>query len=165
MPRWVPPQEPLHTGMPEGYFLYAGAQGLAKQLAAFWAPFLDASQLTPEVQAVIKDIGKVGNKTIKEWEEFILHAMVAWHAAQQEGACRGGQGILEGSKEDTASSKSGVYLPDKPANFKFAEPQEFGDIMFDSPPKGEDDNPGEGKEEEKVDVPSRTSTGRCASSL
>ena len=113
----------------EGYFITTGAHGSAQQLAAFGSPFLDASSLTPEVRAVITDPGKNGAKTTREWEEFILQAKIAWHA-HQESAQRDSQGIREGLNKDNASSMSGVYLPDEPANFMFTEPQEFGNLEF-----------------------------------
>jgi hypothetical protein len=46
-----------------------------------------------------------------------------------EGIC--GSGIQEGSDEDDALSKSGVYLPDEPGMFKFQEPQKFGNLTFE----------------------------------
>jgi hypothetical protein len=130
----------------EGYFIATGAQGSARPLAAFRTPFLDASLLTPEVQAIITDPGEGGKKMTGEWEDFILQAKVSWHT-HQESTRRSSQGIWEGSDKDNASSISGMYLPDEPANFMFAEPQEFGTIAFK---KEMESAPGEEKEEDAL---------------
>jgi hypothetical protein len=82
--------------------------------------------------------GKVGMKTTREWEEYILQANVAWHAFQEEEA-RGVRGIPEGSDKDS-SSTSRIYLPDEPNTFVFMEPQVFEDVKFEmEPPKREEE--------------------------
>jgi hypothetical protein len=67
---------------------------------------------------------------MREWEEFILIAEVAWHAHQKEER-RGihGSGTREGSDKDDTLSKSWVYLSDEPSTFKFQEPQESGQVL------------------------------------
>ena len=70
-------------------------------------------------------------KTTREWEEFILAASVSWHVFQ-ESQSRGVWEIREGSDEDGVSSTSGLYLPEEPSMFKFAELQTFGDVHFET---------------------------------
>ena len=96
---------------------------------AFRSLFIDASRMTPEVQRVVTDTGDGGWKTTRKWEEFILAASVSWHVFQKSQS-RGVRDIREGSDEDSASSTSGLYLPDEPSMFKFAELQAFGDVHF-----------------------------------
>jgi hypothetical protein len=117
------------------------AKNAACQLAAFRAPFLDASCLTPEVQVTITELGKNGRKTTKEGEEYILQVKISWHAHEYQR--RGEQGIHEDSSKDNATSMGGVYLPDNPATFKFVKPQEFENVSFDSPAKREEDKFGD----------------------
>ena len=98
---------------------------------AFRSPFIDAARMTPDVRRVVTATGDGGLKTTHEWEEFILAASVSWHVFQ-ESQSRGVREIREGSDEDGASSTSGLYLPDEPGMFKFAEPQVFGDVHFET---------------------------------
>ena len=73
------------------------------------------------------------NKTIREWEDTIPQAQIAWHALQENNQ-RGnqGQGIPEGSKGDS-SSISGLHLSDEPTHFKFKDSQEFRKLLFNPP--------------------------------
>ena len=111
---------------------------------AFRSPFIDASRMTPDVRRVVTDTGDGGLKTTREWEEFILAASVSWHVFQ-ESQSRGVREIREGSDEDGSSNNSGLYLPDEPSLFKFAEPQAFGGVLFET-----EDFPVEPGEEEDI---------------
>jgi hypothetical protein len=87
--------------------------------------------MTPDVRRVVTDTGDAGLKTTREWEEFILAASVSWHVFQ-ESQSRDVREIREGSDENSSSSTSRLYLPDEPSLFKFAEPQAFRDVHFET---------------------------------
>jgi hypothetical protein len=87
--------------------------------------------MTPDVRRVVTDTGDGGLKTTREWEEFILAASVSWHVFQ-ESQSRGVREIREGSVENSSSSTGGLYLPDEPSLFKFAESQAFRDVHFET---------------------------------
>jgi hypothetical protein len=74
-------------------------------------------------------------RTTAKWEEFILHAEVAWHThLEEERWVWGlwGVEILEGlDKDDTSTtSKSQIHLPNEPSKFKFFTPPTVGDDKF-----------------------------------
>jgi hypothetical protein len=125
----------------EGFYIPTVITKFPKQPSAFRTPFLDASQLTPEVRAVITATGEHGSKTTSEWEEFIMQARVAWHVSLDDTRRRGqGSGIREGSNQDDASSESMISLPDKPGAYTFTDGPTFGNLKFRS--DGKDDKEG-----------------------
>jgi hypothetical protein len=122
-----------NLGCEDGFFIPTGGQSAARSrtITAFQTPFLDATRLTAEVREVVTSKGKWGTKTTREWEEYILHAEVAWHAYQEEVQTRlRGTGIQEGSDEDNTSSMSSISLGDEPSTFKFWDPPTFGNLKF-----------------------------------
>ena len=115
----------------EGYYIPTIGAKFPRQPSTFRTPFLDASQLTPDVRVVVTDTGEHGSKTTNKWEEFIMQAKVAWHVSL-DAAWRRGQeaGIHKGLNEDDASSKSMISLPDEPGFYTFTDRPTFGNLKF-----------------------------------
>jgi hypothetical protein len=120
-------------------------------MSTFRALFLNADKMTPKVQAIVKDQGELGMKTMHEWEEFTPHAKVAWQIFQEDLRAGGhGGGILrEGFHEDDSLSKSVCMdLPDTLRLFTFTEQVVFGKVKF----KVEEDREEGGEESKELDV-------------
>jgi hypothetical protein len=61
-----------------GYFI--STRHVSCLLAAFREPFLDAAKFNDEVRAIAMNQGPDGEKTTREWEEFMVDAKVAYNA-------------------------------------------------------------------------------------
>ena len=61
-----------------GYFI--STRHVSCLLAAFREPFLDAAKFNDEVRAIATNQGPDGEKTTREWEEFMVDAKVAYNA-------------------------------------------------------------------------------------
>ncbi len=141
-------------GWEDGFFIPAGGQSAvwSRTITAFRTPFLDATRLTAEVREVVTSKGKWGMKTTREWEEYILHAEVMWHAYQEE--VQTGlreMGIQEGSDEDDTSSMSGISVGEEPSMFKFWDPPTFGNLKFRKHEDQGEDTDGDVMEDAKED--------------
>jgi hypothetical protein len=138
-------------GCKVGFFITCTLSNSSQQMSAFRAPFLNADEMTPEVQAIVEDQGELGMKTMREWEEFIPHAKVAWQIFQEDFRAGSGRGgiLCKGSHEDDSLSKSvRMDLPDTPGLFTFAEQMVFGKVKF----KAKKDREEGGEESKELDV-------------
>jgi hypothetical protein len=143
-----------NLGCKDGFFIPAGGQSAVQSctIPAFRTPFLDATRLTAEVWEVVTSKGQWGMKTTREWEEYILHAEVAWHAYQEEVRTGlRGTGIQERSDEDDTFSMSGISVGDEPSTFKFWNPPTFGNLKFRKCEDQGEDTDGDVMEDAKED--------------
>jgi hypothetical protein len=123
----------------------------SRQMSAFRAPFLNADEMTPEVQAMVEDQGELGRKTMHKWEVFIPHIKVARQIFQEDlrAGGRGGGILCKGSHKDASLGKSvRMDLPDTPGLFTFTEQMMFGKVKF----KAEKDREEWGEESKELDV-------------
>ena len=105
-------------GCDAGYFITT--RRASSLLAAFRAPFLDAAKLTEEVRAIVEDQGPDGERTTRQWEEFMVEAKVAWRVLEEERDRRQAGGIIrEGSDEDEETKDQAVDLPDTPSEYEW----------------------------------------------
>jgi hypothetical protein len=105
-------------GCDAGYFI--ATRRASSLLAAFRAPFLDAAKLTEEVRAIVEDQGPDGERTTRQWEEFMVEAKVAWRVLEEERDRRQAGGIIrEGSDEDEETKDQAVNLPDTPSEYEW----------------------------------------------
>ena len=105
-------------GCDAGYFI--ATRRSSSLIAAFRAPFLDAAKLTEEVRAIVEDQGPDGERTTRQWEEFMVEAKVAWHVLEEERDRRQAGGIIrEGSDEDEETKDQAVDLPDTPSEYEW----------------------------------------------
>ncbi len=64
----------VQHGVQHGILHFDQACNASHLLAAFREPFSDAAKLTDEVRAIMTDQGPDGEKTTREWEEFMVDA-------------------------------------------------------------------------------------------
>jgi hypothetical protein len=105
-------------GCDTGYFI--ATRRASSLLAAFRAPFLDTAKLTEEVRAIVEDQGPDGERTTRQWEEFMVEAKVAWRVLEEERDRRQAGGIIrEGSDEDEETKDQAVDLPDTRSEYEW----------------------------------------------
>ena len=105
-------------GCDTGYFI--ATRRASSLLAAFRAPFLDTAKLTEEVRAIVEDQGPDGERTTRQWEEFMVEAKVACRVLEEERDRRQAGGIIrEGSDEDEETKDQAVDLPDTRSEYEW----------------------------------------------
>jgi len=116
-------------GCDAGYFI--ATRRASSLLAAFRAPFLDAAKLTEEVRAIVEDQGPAGERTTRQWEEFMVEAKVAWRVLEEERDRRQAGGIIrEGSDEDGETKDQAFDLPDTPSEYEWEDGISIEEVTF-----------------------------------
>lgn len=114
-------------GCDAGYFI--ATRRSSSLIAAFRAPFLDAAKLTEEVRAIVEDQGPDGERTTRQWEEFMVEAKVAWRVLEEERRQAGGI-IREGSDEDEVTLDLAIDLPDTPSVYEWEDAMSIQEVTF-----------------------------------
>jgi hypothetical protein len=114
-------------GCEAGYFI--ATRRSSSLIAAFRAPFLDAAKLTEEVRAIVEDQGPDGERTTRQWEEFMVEAKVAWRVLEEERRQAGGV-IREGSDEDEETLDLAIDLPDTPSVYEWEDAMSIQEVTF-----------------------------------
>jgi hypothetical protein len=115
-------------GCNAGYFIFT--RHASCLLAAFREPFLDAAKLTNEVRAIVTAQGPDGEKTTREWEDFMVKAQVAWRVLEEERNGRQNRIIHEGSDEGDESKEAAVDLPETPLVYKWEDMHSIKEVSF-----------------------------------
>ena len=116
-------------GCNAGYFI--ATRRSSSLIAAFRAPFLDAAKLTEEVRAIVEDQGPDGERTTRQWEEFMVEAKVAWRVLEEERDRRQAGGIIrEGSDEDGETKDQVLDLPDTPSEYEWEDSISIEEVTF-----------------------------------
>jgi len=116
-------------GCNAGYFI--ATRRSSSLLAAFRAPFLDAAKLTEVVRAIMEDQGPNGERTTRQWEEFMVEAKVGWHVLEEERDRRQAGGIIrEGSDEDRETKDQAFDLPDTPSEYEWEDGIFIEEVTF-----------------------------------